>query len=94
MALDKSITILGEQETACFLGFVGSSYLLYEGTEFGRQDLNKLLIVNKELGLTGIIDLHNKGMAIVNELENGIPPHFVEIGQSRFNFLIKKYYLA
>lgn len=69
----------------------GSSYSIYQGTEFNNENLDLLIVVNFELKKINKIDLENKVTKIIDIPENGIPIHFKKISKSRFNELIEKY---
>jgi len=70
---------------------VGSSYSLYQGTEWNNEKLDLLIVVNFELKKINRIDLENKITKIIDIPENGIPIHFKKISKSKFNKLVEKY---
>jgi hypothetical protein len=82
-----------ENETKpCTIQNVGSSYTLYQGTEFGVEKLDLLLLVDFKLKKISRIDLNNPSNRIIDMPENGIPNHFKEIDNNEFNRLIEKYW--
>ena len=70
---------------------VGSSYYLYQGTEWNNEKLDLLIVVNFELKKINRIDLENKVSKIIDIPETGIPIHFKKISKSKFNKLVEKY---
>lgn len=70
---------------------VGSSYTLYQGTEWNNEKLDLLIVVNFELKKINRIDLENKKTKTIDIPEKGIPIHFKKISKSKFNELVDKY---
>ena len=68
------------------------SVLAFQGTEFGVEKLDLLLVVDSDLTKMCRIDLNNPSMRIIDIPENGIPEHFKEIDDNEFNRLIEKYW--
>ena len=70
---------------------VGSSYSLYQGTEWNDEKLDLLIVVNFELKKINSIGRENKVTKIIDIPETGIPIHFKKISKSKFNKLVEKY---
>jgi len=86
----KQTTDNAQMPESC-LASVGSSYSLYQGTEWNDEKFDLLIVVNFELKKINRIDLENKVTKIIDIPETGIPVHFKKISKSKFNKLVEKY---